>query len=556
MGHRLNTAQIPGVNYQQAPRTQAADRVAIVGGGWAGLAAGVELAAAGVPVVVFEAARSLGGRARSVDRADGSRLDNGQHILLGAYSECLRLMQRIGADPERLLQRQPLDLRYPGSASAAPFRLRLPRLPAPLHLAVGLFAAEGLTFADKLAAVRFMRRLQAQAWTLPADERLAALLEREGQGPAGSRLRRRLWEPLCLSALNTPASEASAQVFVNVLRDSLGGARAATDLLLPAADLGRLLPEPAAEFIVRHGGEVRTSCRVSSITVDAGSGEMIVRSRAGGDEGASAPQTASGSAGASGDYSSDGNGNGNSNGSGSERFAHVVIATAAPAAARLLAPWPAIAAPFAALTHAPIGTLYLGYPADVRLPYPMLGLDGEGGRSGLASAGETGSSSGEQSSSNSGTNSGSETASECGCAPASNAGDAASLAGRAEPLADQALGQWVFDRGQLCATPGVLSFVFSASGAWETFDAEALGQRLQRELEVALGQRLPQPLWQQLIRERRATFDCLPGQARPDCRTPQRGLWLAGDFVCAGYPATLEGAVRSGVAAARAILAD
>lgn len=530
MGHRLNTAQIPGVNYQQAPRTQAADRVAIVGGGWAGLAAGVELAAAGVPVVVFEAARSLGGRARSVDRADGSRLDNGQHILLGAYSECLRLMQRIGADPERLLQRQPLDLRYPGSASAAPFRLRLPRLPAPLHLAVGLFAAEGLTFADKLAAVRFMRRLQAQAWTLPADERLAALLEREGQGPAGSRLRRRLWEPLCLSALNTPASEASAQVFVNVLRDSLGGARAATDLLLPAADLGRLLPEPAAEFIVRHGGEVRTSCRVSSITVDAGSGEMIVRSRAGGDEGASAPQTASGSAGASGDDSSDGNGN------GSERFAHVVIATAAPAAARLLAPWPAIAAPFAALTHAPIGTLYLGYPADVRLPYPMLGLDGEGG--GEARANDGGGGSG-----------GERNGKSLGSSPSS--------AAPAQPAADESpLGQWVFDRGQLCATPGVLSFVFSASGAWEAFDSEALGQRLQRELEVALGQRLPQPLWQQLIRERRATFDCLPGQARPDCRTPQRGLWLAGDFVCAGYPATLEGAVRSGVAAARAILAD
>lgn len=516
---------------------KAAGRVAIVGGGWAGLAAGVELAAAGVPVVVFEAARRLGGRARSVERADGGRLDNGQHILLGAYSECLRLMQRIGADPERLLHRQPLDLRYPGSAAAAPFRLRLPRLPAPLHLAVGLFAAEGLTFADKLAAVRFMRRLQAKAWALPADERLAALLEREGQGVSGSRLRRRLWEPLCLSALNTPASEASAQVFVNVLRDSLGGARAATDLLLPAADLGRLFPEPAAEFIVRHGGEVRTFCRVSAIAVDASSGELIVRSRAGGDE--DAPQTASRTAGTSGDDSSDGNGNGTENGIGigigNERFAHVVIATAAPAAARLLAPWPDIAAPFAALTHAPIGTLYLGYPADVRLPYPMLGLDGEGGGDARASDGGGRSGVGRNDES---------------------LGSLPGTATQGEQVADEApLGQWVFDRGQLCATPGVLSFVFSGSGAWEAFDAEALGQRLQRELETALGQRLPQPLWRQLIRERRATFDCLPGQVRPDCRTAQRGLWLAGDFVCAGYPATLEGAVRSGVAAARAIFA-
>jgi len=531
VGHRLNSSPIPGVKHPQTPGMKASGRVAIIGGGWAGLAAGVELAAAGVPVVVFEAARRLGGRARSVDRADGGRLDNGQHILLGAYSECLRLMQCIGADPQRLLQRQPLDLRYPGSATAAPFRLRLPRLPAPLHLAVGLLAAEGLTFADKLAAVRFMRRLQAKAWALPADERLAALLEREGQGASGSRLRRRLWEPLCLSALNTPASEASAQVFVNVLRDSLGGARAATDLLLPAADLGRIFPEPAAAFIARHGGEVRTSCRVSSIAVNAGSGEIIVRSRAGGDE--DTPPRASGSAGTSGDDSSDGNGT--ENGTGSERFDHVVIATAAPAAARLLAQWPDIAAPFAALTHAPIGTLYLGYPADVRLPYPMLGLDGEGG--GEARANDGGGRSG-------------------GERKGKSLGSSPSTAALAQPAVDESpLGQWVFDRGQLCATPGVLSFVFSGCGAWEAFDAEALGQRLQRELETALGQRLPQPLWRQLIRERRATFDCLPGQARPDCRTAQRGLWLAGDFVCAGYPATLEGAVRSGVAAARAILA-
>ncbi|WP_228273713.1 hydroxysqualene dehydroxylase HpnE [Rhodocyclus tenuis] len=489
MGHRLN----PGPNHSQTPGAQAAGRVAIVGGGWAGLAAGVELAAAGVPVVVFEAARSLGGRARSVDRADGSRLDNGQHILLGAYSETLRLMQRVGADPERLLHRQALDLRYPGSASAAPFRLHLPRLPAPLHLAVGLLAAEGLTFADRLAAVRFMRSLQTRAWTLPADESVAALLEREGQGKRGSRLRRRLWEPLCLSALNTPACEASAQVFVNVLRDSLGGTRAATDLLLPAADLGRIFPEPAAAFIAAHRGEVRVSTRVSSIEVDDSSGAFIVRSTAAGAADAGGAHAAAGDDG------------------GGERFAQIIVATAAPAAARLLAPWPAIAAPFAALTQAPIGTLYLGYPPEVRLPFPLLGLDGEGG-------------------------------------------GAAALAG--QPADQTPLGQWVFDRGQLCATPGVLSFVLSGSGAWEAFDAAALGQRLQRELETALGERLPPPLWRQLISERRATFDCLPGLARPACRTAQHGLWLAGDFVCAGYPATLEGAVRSGVAAARAILTD
>ena len=438
-------------------------RVAIVGGGWAGLAAAVELASGGVQVTVFESARQLGGRARSVDvgaAASALRLDNGQHILIGAYRETLRLMREVGADPERLLLRRPLELHHPGSAAAPAFSLRLPRLPAPWHLALGLLGARGVSLAEKIAAARFMRRLEARRWTLPEDESVAALLQRERQGP---RLRRYFWEPLCLSALNTPAADASAQVFVNVLRDSLAGASDATDLLLPATDLDRVFAAPAAAFVVAHGGEIRLASRVRAIEADGA--QWLVSVDGSGDE------------------------------DQRERFDQVVVATGAPAAARLLAPWPGLAAPCAALEHAPIGTLYLGYPPAVRLPLPMLGLE-----------------------------------------------QAA------------ALGQWVFDRGQLCGTAGVLAFVFSGSGAWEAHDADELARRLHRELESALGRALPTPTWRQLIRERRATFVCRPGLARPGCRTGIPGLWLAGDFVWAGYPSTLEGAVRSGVAAAHEIL--
>lgn len=87
--------------------------VAVIGAGWAGLAAAVELAAKGIPVSVFEAGRSLGGRARLVER-HGRRLDNGQHILSGAYREALRLMKTVGVDPDRALLRLPLTLCYPG----------------------------------------------------------------------------------------------------------------------------------------------------------------------------------------------------------------------------------------------------------------------------------------------------------------------------------------------------------------------------------------------------------------------------------------------------------
>jgi len=122
-------------------------KVAVIGGGWAGLAAAVELVTAGAEVTVFEAAKQLGGRARSVE-THGHRLDNGQHLLIGAYRETLRLMQTVGVNPDQVLRRLPLELFYPGAG----FRLRLPRLPAPLNLAFGLFATQGAGLGEKFAA--------------------------------------------------------------------------------------------------------------------------------------------------------------------------------------------------------------------------------------------------------------------------------------------------------------------------------------------------------------------------------------------------------------------
>ncbi|MDO9636827.1 MAG: FAD-dependent oxidoreductase, partial [Thiobacillus sp.] len=124
--------------------------VAVVGGGWAGCAAALTLAEAGVAVTLFEASRTLGGRARAVELG-GQALDNGQHILLGAYEQTLELIERLhpAAAPAGLW-RLPLTLEQPPD-----FSLACPRLPAPLHLAAGLFGARGLSWGDKLAAARW-----------------------------------------------------------------------------------------------------------------------------------------------------------------------------------------------------------------------------------------------------------------------------------------------------------------------------------------------------------------------------------------------------------------
>lgn len=429
-------------------------KVAVIGGGWAGLAAAVELAAAGAQVCVFEAAGQLGGRARRVV-LDGHVLDNGQHLLLGAYCETLRLIRLVGADPERLCQRLPLTIDFPAGERDAAFRLRLPRLPAPWHLLVGLLRARGVGLRSVWSTLRFMRRLQGKAYRLPDDETVSTLLDRHDQHGA---MRHFLWEPLCLAALNTAPEQASAQVFLHTLRDSLGGTRAATDLLLPTVDLESLWPAAAARFICAHGGAIHVRSRVRTIDEPLGVA--------------------------------------------GERFAAVILAVAPQHAAALLQGHPLSASTvdlLAAYTYEPIATLYCAYPPEVRLPTAMLGL---------------------------------------------------------APYGDDALGQWVFDRGTLCGTPGMLAFVLSGSGAWQAVDEATLATRLHGELRAALRRPLPAFTWNRMIREQRATFACRPALPRPAARSARPGLWLAGDYVCAEYPATLEAAMRSGVAAATGILRE
>ena len=300
-------------------------KVAVIGGGWAGIAAAVELTATGVPVTLFEAGRVLGGRARSVD-IDGRRLDNGQHILLGAYRDTLALMRQIGLDPEELLERRPLQV-----IDAAGFRLALPKWPAPLNVAWGLLSAQGVGWRDKIATARWMQTVKARGFRVAGELTVAAWLDHAGQTGA---LRHHLWEPLCLAALNIPAERAAAQIFANVLRDSLGSPRREdTDLLLPRVDLGRLLPEPASRWLAAHGATLRMGERVAGIA--AGSQTVSI---------------------------------------GGEDFTAAIIACAPQHAAQL---WPDLDVRY---DYEPIATVYLKFAPDFRLPFPLLQQSGKYGQ--------------------------------------------------------------------------------------------------------------------------------------------------------------------------------
>ena len=306
--------------------------VAVIGGGYAGMAAAVTLAERRVPVTVFEAARTLGGRARRVDHRDFA-LDNGLQILIGAYRETLRLMRFVGADPERLLLRLPLTWLIHDR-----FALKAAGLPAPFHLLAGLLAARGVPLGERLSAARFMLRMRRQGYNLQQDTSVASLLEEHGQG---GRMTSLLWRPLCVSALNTPPAAASAQVFLNVLRDSLDADRAASDLLLPRVDLSRLFPDPASDYVRANGGAVLTGQRVTGI--DEGAGGFTV-------------------------YCAD----------GQHVFSHVVCALPPYHAGAFLIGISALAEVAEAvdrLAYQPIYSVYLRYPGERRLPAPMLGFE-------------------------------------------------------------------------------------------------------------------------------------------------------------------------------------
>lgn len=421
------------------------------------MAAAIAVVNTGHHATVFEAARTVGGRARALVASDASDtetpplvLDNGQHILIGAYTESLRLMRHVGVDVEAALLRLPLALRFPDDSG-----LQWPNLPPPWDALLGIASARNWDWRERFALLRLAARWRIRRFKCSSESSVADLCAK-----LPPRLMTEFIEPLCVAALNTPAHAASGQVFLRVLKDSLFSGRGGSNLLLPRVNLGELFPEAAARWLRDQGSIVRTGLRARLITPMPQSGRWIV----------------------------DGT-----------RFDAVVLATPSTEAARIVsrcaqtAPY-TMAVPLCdwassaqALAFESIATVYVQgpVPADGRLlKRPMLALHSHTGR------------------------------------PA----------------------QFVFDRGQLGGPAGLLAFVASASQG----DRAQIEQQVLQQAQEALGLGHLRAL--QTVIEKRATFACTPGLQRPDAKISP-GLWACGDYIAGPYPATLEGAVRSGTAA-------
>lgn len=440
--------------------------VAIIGGGYAGCAAAATLAAAGVHCVLYEAAPVLGGRARRVVR-DGLAVDNGQHLLLGAYSATLALLAQV-APGARVLARRPLALVPLAKTPANALSLVVRRAPGRLGLALGLLTASGLTWRERLSNITWFRALERDGFVRPRGETVARMLR-----PLPARVREQLWEPLCVAALNTPARTASAQVFANVLQASFAGAADGSDFILATVDLSAFLPEAAQRYVEARGSTVATGTRARIVRHARDDVLLAV------DEVATPASAAIVAVGP-----------------------HRLPEAFAPEA---LAAQPSLRAALDAvdlLAYEPIATIWLGYGKRVTLPAPVCRLD-------------------------------------------------------------DAPGQWLVERPDVLAAAGpgapalaqLVAVIISASGAHLSLTHDALVREVDAQLRRACPE-LPAPAWSFVVVEKRATYACTPERPVPVAPRFAPGVYLAGDYAYPAFPATIESAVRSGVEAARAVLAD
>ncbi|MFM8901466.1 MAG: hydroxysqualene dehydroxylase HpnE [Burkholderiales bacterium] len=230
-------------------------KVAVIGAGWAGLAAAVHATQAGHQVTVYEMAGTLGGRARTVHLPEGPRVDNGQHILIGAYTHTLALMQTLGVDLTKAFDRRPLCLVNPQGQG-----LRLDKGHPAWAFVHAVWKNRSWSVAERWALCLLAVKWAAQGFRCAPEQTVADLTSALPQ-----KLRDDFLDPLCIAALNTPAIDASATVFLRVLKDALLSGPGASDLLLPQQGLGSLLPEPAQRWLEAHGAHIHTHQRVQAL---------------------------------------------------------------------------------------------------------------------------------------------------------------------------------------------------------------------------------------------------------------------------------------------------
>ena len=475
-------------------------RVAVIGGGLAGIAAALDCADAGARVTLLEVRPRLGGAVYSFAR-DGLRIDNGQHVFLRCFTAYRALLARLGSERGVALQpRLEIPLVCPGGEVSV---LRRSGLPAPLHLAGALLRYRHLSLRERLGAARAALALGRLDLRAPELDRqtLGEWLAAHGQGPHATAA---LWDLIALPALNLPAAQASLALAAFVFKRGLLERADAGDIGFHRRPQSEIVGEPAERALRAAGVEVRLGWRAERVVASGGGFEVWPRRSEADDEG--------GRAGEPGEEHADERAIGQVGeeaavgGSGPDRSDAervgadaVIVALPRTRAAALIEPLdPATAGRALKLRDTPIVNLHVVYDRTV-CDLPFVG-------------------------------------------------------GVESPV------QYVFDRSDAGGVgEGMQYLAVSLSGADEEMGMSV--EELRERYLPALAELFPRARTARVerflaTREHAATLRAEPGVGalRPGPRTAVPGLALAGAWTDTGWPATLESAVLSGHAAARCAL--
>lgn len=429
----------------------ASGRVAVLGGGVAGLAAALSLHQAGRHVTLVEARNRLGGRATSfTDPATGERIDNCQHVVLGCCTNLVDFYERLGV-ADRIEWYEEM---YFASSDGRIDVLRASPLPAPLHLAPALLRFGAYSRSEKVALARGMKAIAAADRGRVAHQTFARWLTERRQP---ERLIRRFWDVVIVSACNLPCDRVSAEPALQVFQEGFLAHRRAWRLGVPRCPLVDLY-DGAARFI----DDLRLSTRVVRLE----GGERVERVVL--DDGSALDADAYVLA------------------LPFEQIEAVADEAMRQRDGRLAQP--------RGLTHSPILGVHLRFERPVSdLPHAVL-LDADV--------------------------------------------------------------QWVFFKEEGRTAHAVIS----AADAWMARSADEIVARVRADLAIHFSEAAETSgnalLSRRVVKEKRATFAAVPGAEahRPPTRGSIGNLFLAGDYGATGWPATMEGAARSGYAAAEAIL--
>ncbi|QEY26252.1 hydroxysqualene dehydroxylase HpnE [Neisseria zalophi] len=432
------------------PSPRPLPKVAVIGAGWAGLSAAVALAPH-TRLTLFEAGRQAGGRARTLntDSHGFSFLDNGQHILIGAYRSVAAMLNKIGVSEQEAFLRLPLQWHISDG-----LQFQTAALPPPLHILYGLLTANNIGWKEKIRLINDMRALQSRHHSHPADTTVAAWLHSRR---VSNTLTAQFWQPLVWGALNTPLETASLNTLCNVLQDGVWSDAAGSDYLLPKRDLGSLVADPALAFLAQHHADIRMETRVGRLSTLPG-GKVCINN---------------------------------------ETFDAAILAVAPYHAAALMPSETTdnIQTAYRNMRYHAITTVYLRYAESVHLPAPLTGL--------------------------------------------------------AENTA-----QWFIDRGALGLSEHETAAVISVSDLVGPYKNGEWIKRVHHDLKT-LCPHLGEPTAAQVITEKRATAASSVNRYLPDLMyLHQRYIYPCGDYLHPRYPATLEAAVQSGLAAAEQCIHD